>query len=53
LKKKISEYKDFLLNYKKAKIDSDFYVPAVLNCEVKTLAYRLEDPKGKLLKRYD
>jgi hypothetical protein len=53
LRKKLVEYRPFLLNYSNLKINHEYYTPAVLNCEVKTLSGRLEDPKKKLLNSYN
>lgn len=48
-KNKLLDWKQLLLNYDNQGIDKECYKPAVLNCEVKTLSHRLENPKAKLL----
>lgn len=50
--KKLTEMRPFFLNYSNMKINKEFYTPAVLNCEVKTLSGRLENPSAKLLTEY-
>jgi hypothetical protein len=50
-KKQLREFRPFLLNYEHQKVDLDSYVPAVANCEVKTLAHRIENPDAKLIKK--
>ncbi|KAG5676886.1 hypothetical protein PVAND_006690 [Polypedilum vanderplanki] len=50
--KKLTEMRQFFLNYNNMKINHELYTPAVLNCEVKTLSHRLENPSAKLLKEY-
>ncbi|KAG5680371.1 hypothetical protein PVAND_009880 [Polypedilum vanderplanki] len=51
LKKKLEKFRPFLLNYNNQKVNLESYIPAVANCEVKTLAHRLENPSAKLIKK--
>jgi hypothetical protein len=50
--KKLTEMRPFFLKYNEMKINHQYYTPAVLNCEVKTLSHRLENPSAKLLTEY-
>jgi hypothetical protein len=49
-KQKLTDFRPFLKKYSEQSVDLDSYASSVANCEVKSLAHRLENPKAKLTK---